>query len=35
VVAFFSLPIGTEVSLLGHFSLLTVLSSVDCMWTVS
>jgi hypothetical protein len=31
VIAFFSLPSGTEASLLGHFSLLTFLSSVDCI----
>ena len=30
VIAFFSLPSGTEVSSLGHFSLLSFLSSVDC-----
>jgi hypothetical protein len=31
VVAFFSLPNGTEASSLGPFSLLTFLSSVDCI----
>jgi hypothetical protein len=31
MIAFFSLPSGTEVSLLGHFSLLSFLSSVNCI----
>jgi hypothetical protein len=31
VIAFFSLPSGTEASSLEHFSLLTFLSSVDCI----
>jgi hypothetical protein len=31
VIAFFSLPSGTEASSLGHFSLLTFLSSVNCI----
>jgi hypothetical protein len=31
VIAFFSLPSGTEVSSLGHFSLLRFLSSMDCI----
>ena len=31
VIAFFSLPSGTEASSLGPFSLLTFLSSVDCI----
>ena len=33
VIAFFSLPSGTEASSLGHFSLLT-LSSVDCIFGI-
>jgi hypothetical protein len=31
VPVFFSLPSGTEASLLGHFSLLSFLNSVDCI----
>ena len=31
MIAFFSLPSGTEASSLGHFSLSTFFSSVDCM----
>jgi hypothetical protein len=31
MIAFFCLPSGTEVSSLGHFSLVTFLSSVDCI----
>ena len=31
MIAFFCLPSGTEVSSLGHFSLLTFLSSMDCI----
>ena len=31
VIAFFSLPSGTEASSLGHFSLLSLLNSVDCI----
>jgi hypothetical protein len=31
VIAFFSLPSGTEASSPGHFSLLNFLSSVDCI----
>jgi hypothetical protein len=34
VIAFFSLPSGTEVSSLGHFSLLSFLSSVDCILVI-
>ena len=30
-IAFFSLPSETEASLLGHFSLLNLLNSVDCI----
>jgi hypothetical protein len=31
MIPFFSLLSGTEVSLLGHFSLLSLLNSVDCI----
>jgi hypothetical protein len=31
VIAFFSLPSGTEASSLGHFSLLSLLNSLDCI----
>jgi hypothetical protein len=31
VITFFSLPIGTEASSLGHFHLLSLLNSVDCI----
>jgi hypothetical protein len=31
MIAFFSLPSGTETSSLGHFSLLSLLNSVDCI----
>jgi hypothetical protein len=34
VIAFFSLPSGTEVSLLGHFSLLSFFSSVYCIFWI-
>jgi hypothetical protein len=34
VIAFFSLPSGTEVSSLGHFGLLSFLSSVDYILSV-
>ena len=34
VIAFFSLPSGTEASSLGPFSLLSFLSSVDCILVI-
>jgi hypothetical protein len=34
VIAFFSLPSGTELSSFGHFSLLSFVRSVNCIWCI-